>query len=331
MDRPGIVPIEDYLTLPRNSSTWLVKDLIPTSGSGLIYGVAKTGKSAAAIQLACALSGGAKEWLGFEIPTHGPVVYIQLDTPRSTWSLRWEALPKVGVKYDPDNLLLADRESLDFFPFDILQPQHTGYLRSLIQPIKPIAVFIDTLRKVHSGEEDNSSVMSNVVSNLIGAVHPAALILISHSRKPNFERGHDLMSDHRGSSSVTGEMDGILKMTHNKLHYGGRNIEEAAIRLEREDTGNANLLLWKVRKDSDEAQHIQQVLSDPGLNSLRSKAKALAPALGVSEEAAMSRLRRMPSPKLVVSTSGNDTTNDTPTIFSYIDQEPAKILAISGA
>ena len=301
MDKPGFVPVDQYLALPRSPATWLVRDLIPMSGAGLLYGLPKTGKSAAAIQLAAAMSGGSDDWLGFNVCTHGCVAYLQLDTPRSTWSLRFDALPQAGVKYVKENLWLADRESLSHFPFDILNKQHENYLRDTLKQVKPICVFVDTLRKVHAGDEDNSSQMSNVISALVAATAPAALVIVSHSRKANFERPFDLMSDHRGSGSVTGEMDGVMCMTHNCIKYGGRNIEESEVRLERVDTGNVNLLLWKPYNNADELMRIHKVLNDTKLTSMRAKARALAPQVGKSEEACMSLLRRLNPATITVS------------------------------
>jgi RecA-family ATPase len=226
-DRPGFVPVSEYLRLPHDSNTWLVKDLIPTSGAALIYGLPKGGKSWLAIQLACCIAGGDKDWLGFPVQTQGRVLYLQLDTPRSTWRLRFDSIVRERIKFDDRLLCIADRESIDMFPFDISKesPDHMAYLASLVRPLQPVAVVVDTLRKAHSKDENNSTDMSNVISRLVAAVHPAALIIVSHSRKPNIEAGDDLMSDHRGSGSVTGEMDCVLKMAKKKLYYGGRNIE----------------------------------------------------------------------------------------------------------
>ena len=292
--RPGFVPVPEYLTLQHNPKTWLIKDLIPLSGTALLYGLPKQGKTALAIQMACALSGGSDEWLGFQVITHGRILFLELDTPRSTFRLRFSALDRAKVDYIPENLMIADRESLSFYPFDILQPEHVKYLYSLARKANPVAVFVDTLRKVQSGDEDNSTNMSNVVSNLISAVHPASLVLISHSRKPHMDSGHDLMADHRGSGSVTGEMDAVFKMTKSRLYYGGRNIEEGNIQLERQDV--SDILLWKVRSDNIDT-YVAKVMIDDSLTSMRAKARALATSTGLTEEAAMSRLRRFHIPE----------------------------------
>lgn len=292
-EHPGFLSVRDYLMLPHDNNTWLVKDLIPTSGAALIYGLPKGGKSWLALQLACAIAKGDKEWLGFRVMTQGIVLYLQLDTPRSTWRLRFQGLIREGVKFDERALGVADRESLKYFPFDISkeQPSHMDYLQSMVQRIKPVAVIVDTLRKAHSKDENNSTDMSNVVSKLVAAVSPAALILVSHSRKPNMEMGNDLMSDHRGSGSVTGEMDCIIKMTKKKLYYGGRSIEEGELVLDRLETKDPSVVLYKVRDDAG-MKHVYDVINDLSLTSLRQKAKALGTKLGKSEDAAMSLLRR---------------------------------------
>jgi len=287
--RAGFVNVPNYLSLPRDSNTWLLKPLIPVSGAALLYGQEKSGKSAIAIQMAAALCGAYDNWMGFPVVQTGPALYLQLDNPRSTWAHRFEALTKGGLKYN-DNLLLADRECLEIYPFDILQPSHMKYLHSIVQPMNPTVVFVDTLREVHSGDEDSSTTSRNVITNLVGSVHPAALILISHSRKPHADVDRDLMADHRGSSYITGRMDAIIRMTKNKIYYGGRTIEEGNIKLIRSEIDGA--LMFEPHVD-DTGPIIAKVIADTSLVSMRSKARVLATLLGTSEEASMSRLRRI--------------------------------------
>lgn len=287
---PGFVGVADYLKLPRNPATWLVKPLIPLSGACLMYSPPKTGKSAAALQLAHGISTGEKEWMGFPIVTHGRVLYLQQDTPRSTWTLRIEAFQKSGYNFNSDLLKIADRESLAYYPFDVLQPAHVEYLTQLVRTVQPVvAVFVDTLRKAHTGNENDSTIMSNVISNLIKAVHPAALILVSHDRKPSAEMEKDIMTDHRGSTSVVGEMDGIIRLTKSRMYYAGRNIEDGSIKLIKKDANET--LLW----DYDRQEHsdaIQSVLNNQAVEGMRGKARELSKLIGKGEDACMSILRR---------------------------------------
>ncbi len=293
--RPGFVSISDYLKLPRDSETWLLKPLIPTGGSALLYGAEKTGKSYLGIQICHALSGGAPDFLGFPVIKPGVVLYLQLDTPRSLWALRVSQMQKHGILFN-DNLRLADRETIDHYPFDILQPGHAAYLRTIVTCHSPVAVVVDTLRESHSGDEDSSTICRNVIANLVAATTPAALILISHSRKPHPDAEKSLVSDHRGSSYITGRMDAIMRLTQTRFYYTGRSIEEGDIKLERLDSG-----LWAPKVD-ESGPAIEKVLNDTSLTSMRAKARALALILHKSEEASMSTLRRelagrgLPSP-----------------------------------
>ena len=255
----------------------------------MIFSQAKLGKTALAIQLCAALSGGSDEWMGFGVMQHGPVLYLQLDTPRSTFAIRFEKLIQHKYPMNQENFLIADRECLDKYPFDILQPSHVAHLHELVHKHQAIAVIVDTLRESHSGDEDSSTNMRNVIVNLVGATHPAALVIISHSRKPHQDISPNLMDDHRGSSYVTGRMDVIMRLTKNRLYYGGRSIEEGDMKLLRQDVDG--VLLWE--PDPDEiGQHLHNIMMDPELKSMRSKARALAPLIHKSEEAAMSAIRR---------------------------------------
>src|SRR6267154_997660 len=286
--RPGFLPVDQYLTQPRERETWLLKPLIPSSGAALLYGDPKVGKSYMGIQLALALSGQSPDWLGFPVHQAGKVLYLQLDTPRSVWAVRFEDMLKKGnLRYDSEALLLADRDSIQFYPFDILQPSHTSYLENLIQAHNPVAVIIDTLRESHSGDEDSSTVSRNVIGNLVAACGTSALIIISHSRKPSADMDKDLLADNRGSSYVVGRMDAIMRLTKTRLYYTGRSIEAGDIKLDRLDNG-----LWAPKID-DAGIHIAKVMADKALTSMRARARALSPMLGCSEDAALSRLRRL--------------------------------------
>ena len=287
---PGFVGVQDYLRLPREKEAWLIKPLIPVGGAALLFSPPKTGKSAVALQLAHAISTGQKEWMGFPVLTHGRVLYLQQDTPRSTWTMRLEAFQKNGFTFNSDLMKMSDRDSLAYYPFDILQPQHMDYLAHVVRAQQPVrAVFIDTLRKIHTGNENDSTVMSNVVSNLIKAVNPAALILISHDRKPSPDVEKDIMSDHRGSTSVVGEMDGIIRLTKSRMYYAGRSIEEGSIKLVRRDSQDA--LIWDYDRE-EYRDAIISVLDNQELSSMRAKARELSKMINKSEEAAMSILRR---------------------------------------
>lgn len=282
----------DYLALPREAETWLISNLLPAGGAMVLYGDSKTGKSYAALQLALALSDEATgTWLGFPISQKGQVVYIQLDTPRSLWAAR---IDKLNIPDEKSaRVQLCDRGTLDCWPFDILNPNHYRLLTQLVADVSPTAVIIDTIREAHSADEDSSTTMRNVISSLCAATQPAALILVAHSRKPNYQHGPDLLHDQRGSGYVVGRMDAIVRFTKKTLHYTGREIEEGTIRIERLDNG-----FWMPSRSEQDA-HIATILSDPTLHTVSAQGRALFALLGgidastKSEEACRSIIRRL--------------------------------------
>lgn len=279
----SILPGPDYLALPREPEAWIVRPLLPKGGSMLLYGDPKVGKSYLALQLAIAISTGSS-WLGFEIPTPGPVVYIQLDTPRSLWCLRLEELAKSGAAVQ--TVYFGDRETLDTWPFDILNPDHSARLQEAVKKLNPIAVVFDTIREAHGSDENDSTAMRNIVAQLTAAVQPSALILVAHPKKVDPERGRDINNDNRGSNYVVGKMDANLSLRPRSLHLNGRAIESGSIKLQRLDNG-----FWEVEEDEADAI-LKEILADTTLPSQRAKARSLAERAGIKEGAARMRVRR---------------------------------------
>lgn len=277
------LPPSQYLQLPRQAENWLIEPLIPTGGLVSLFSPPKAGKSFAALQLAVDVAQGADEWLGFPIRQSGPVAYLQLDTPRSLWAARLEAVERMGL--DVSNLYLADSEQAPY-PFDILQPDK-GYewLAQQCDALRPVLVIIDTLRELHGGDENDSGQMKQVVSAIAAATRPAAALVISHSRKSDPQRGDDLMNDNRGSSYVAGRMDTIMRLTPKTLVYKGRAIEECKLPLRRVAGG-----FWAVGVDEEDA--ITRVMADTSVHTLTDRADRLAEMLGKTREAARSILRR---------------------------------------
>lgn len=278
---------KEYLALPRDPNTWLIEPLLPAGGIGIVYGDPKIGKSFAVLQLALALLDGV-DWMGFPL-RKARTVYIQLDTPRSLWAERLEKLLLAGFA-GIDDLLLADRETLNTWPFDILRPDHQDLLKTYLSPLKPDLVIIDTLRESHSAEENDSTAMKEVISSLVAATHPAALLLIHHSKKPQPDREGtitpDLINDLRGGY-VAGAMDAILKFSKRGLHYVGRATEQGSVQAERD----GNLGFWlPVLSDLD--TWLDVVMADPDLKSLAQKSDSLVMLTGRPVEQCRAAVRK---------------------------------------
>lgn len=285
----SIVTGSDYLLLPRSPECWLVEDILPTSGGLLLYGDPKVGKSYAALQLACCLTSGC-EWLGFHVPQPMRVVYVQLDTPRTLWAARVEQLSAAG--HPVEGVHFADRDTLQTFPFNILQPDHFNLLRDALELIKPGAVIIDTIREAHSGDENDSTEMQEVITHLEAAVKPAASIFVAHARKSDPTRQYDIMNDNRGSNYLVGKMDAICRFSKSSMRVVSRTMEEHSIKLDRADD-----LTWTLAKDPLKAL-AEMTLQNHAGKSIRELAKILHVKTTVdgpekSEEACRQYLMRL--------------------------------------
>lgn len=219
-------PLATYLRLPKAPHPWVVEKLIPVGGLVNCFGKPKTGKSFFALGLAQAIVNGDPDWQGYPIQQHGPVAYLQIDTPREEWHSRLSKLNFQPPTAD-QTLWMADMWQVPEFPFNILNPQRTEvrWLKESLATIKPVLTIIDTLREVHGGDENDSTTMRNVLAELVGACRPSAILLLSHARKDSIlttTGEDDLMDQGRGSSYVAGRMDVVIKLTPKRMVFKGR-------------------------------------------------------------------------------------------------------------
>lgn len=278
---PAILTGLDYMNLPR-SQTWLIEPLLPMGGALTIYGDPKTGKSYLATQLSLALTTG-DPFLGFPINRTGEVVYIQLDTPGTLWADRLRQLKERG--HPVDKIHQADLETLNCWPFNVMNPEHSLRIRSELQLIKPVAVIVDTFKECHQLNENDATESQKVIAALTEMTKPAALVLLHHSRKPSADRPEELISSARGSGYLLGKMDAIIMLRKKSLTYVGRAIEEGTIRIQREDSG-----MWSCQDDETD-RIIETILAQPG--SDREHARQLSSRLsGKNEETCRSMIRR---------------------------------------
>lgn len=278
----------DYLALPHAPEAWIVQDLLPVGGSMNVYGKPKVGKSFLCLQLAEAIADPAiNDFLGYPILTHGPVVYLQADTPRGLWRLRiMQFFTNVGRPLN--GVYFADKEILPY-PFDITDKAGANrkWLKDALAEVNPVAVFIDTLREVHMGDENDSGHMQNVVNSIAEACRPAAIVLISHSRKTTPDGAHDLMNEGRGSSYTSGRMDCIMKVAPTKLYFQGRAIPETTLAIEAKP-------LFCIA-DTITPKLVEIMKANPHLNMSGLVPIVLKELPSLSPEAARSRLRRLVS------------------------------------
>jgi RecA-family ATPase len=275
---------KDYLALPRDPQPWLIEKLVPSGGSMNLFGLPKLGKSFCALGIAMALADpNVHEWLGHRVLKHGPVLYLQVDTPRSEWA---ERVKNLNIHED---IRLTDANLVPY-PLDITLPDMQQGLKAAIQEIKPIALIVDTLREVHDGDENDSTDMKKVITSLVVATKETntALILVSHSRKATLSTtDDDVVNEGRGSGYTAGKMDMLARLTSHHLIMKGRSIGLTKISVQQDDQG----MITRNESDAQSEANIEYVLGMKTLKTERQQSELLAAMDGVEPETARSRLR----------------------------------------
>lgn len=302
-DYLGFVRGEDFINLPRDPETWLIKPLVPTGGYVNLYGQPKKAKkSYLALGMAWAISSGQAEWLGFEVKHHGPVLYFQADTPHNLWVERIEDLSKGG--YDFSNVWFASMATIPY-PFNIVE--HEDILNEMVArvPESPIMITYDTSASMHTLNENQQQDMTLFMHAIAKASGRQAKLLITHSKKGGGEgavetdksedheaEGGDLMRGNRGSGAIAGGMDTIMKVTpKGHLYYQGRAVGEEHLKMKFTHVYGEKGFMW----EADVSPIVVSARKLLGLyksGSERSLAGLLAKEHGVEVEAARAILRR---------------------------------------
>lgn len=210
-----------YLKLPRDPQPWIIQDLVPLQGLINVYAQPKIGKSFFALGVAEAIANDkVNSFLGYPVRKHGKVLYFQIDTPRSFWADRIEGI--VGTnRYDISNIGFADRLMAPR-GFNILDDVSKLWLMENVEAVDPILVILDTLRELHSGDENDATAMKNVVTAVVECIPNAAVMFISHSRKSFQNMDESITEGARGSGYIAGRMDSIIKMTQRQVAVQSR-------------------------------------------------------------------------------------------------------------
>lgn len=296
----------EYIALADDGETWLIEPLIPAGGWVNIYGKPKKGrKSYLALGMAWAISTGQPQWIGFDVRSAGPVLFLQADTPRPLWRQRMLDLSDAG--YDMSGIHVGDIKSIPY-PFNIAE--HAEILHEMVEEVRqaegmnPLMIVLDTARKLHRGDENSSQDSTILMDGIEMATGPdMAKILITHDKKGGAldpKRGDeddpdtqvDLMEGARGSTAIAGAVDTVIKMTpKGYMWYQGRAVGEERKKLRFQHVGGKMGYMWE-EDIAPEVEEAKKLVSTYTTGSERSLARMLAKSQHIEEEAARSIIRR---------------------------------------
>ena len=202
-----LIGINDLLKEPEPLE-WLVDDYILQGTQVQIVGKSGTGKTFLAIDLACSIVTG-RQWNSRNVK-QGPVAYINAEGHTGFqhrlkgWSIKHKSLKDTPFCLSNGQTDLISNSDISILTkhLDKFAAENSGYIAM---------IFIDTLRRNMSGNEDDSRDLSLFMNNFEGLCrkYSATGFIIHHP-------GHNNTSRARGSSSQKAALDTSLLLKNSK-------------------------------------------------------------------------------------------------------------------
>jgi RecA-family ATPase len=297
------ITLDQFADMTLEEGSYLIHKFIPCPGRVLLVGPPKEGKSYLALQLGLAVAKG-ESFMG-RASTQAKVIYLQYDDPTFLWYDRIKKLRQAGVSLH-ENFVMPD-PSIARKGIDIRKnPKDVEYLQEMVEVVKPKLVIIDNLRKIFSGDENSSDVMSEVFTILNTIFKHQAVIYIHHTHKLSPPPGQKVQARvkpvdaARGSSFLTGEVDAVYLLYGKKLSTDVRFDESTEYVVTRDE----HTKLW-VFPEAERLQkmelYIRTLFASRRWDSWDSFLKQLRYTIPVIPDHLMSRLEEELQPQLASS------------------------------
>ena len=179
---------------------WLVDEVLPSVGVGVIYGASGVGKSFLCLDLVATVARGDK-WFGHDTE-RASVVYIGLEG-QSGFRRR------VRAKEVHQGVPLSEEVRFVFDSFDITEIDNAGALGKLILDDGGAdLIVIDTLNRASPGADENSSAAMGAIllgAQILQKMTGAFVLFVHHP-------GKDATRGLRGHSSLFAAMDAVIEV-----------------------------------------------------------------------------------------------------------------------
>lgn len=189
--------------------TWLLPDYIPSKGVTIIAGAPGCGKSFFTEEMIVAIANDRRLFHALEMRGNQKVLLIDMENDFSTL---YERIKKLGG---------VPKETLKIFnfdqSFDLLQDPSVVLLKDQVEKLDPCIVVFDTLRRVYSGDENDSRIINDVYKKVIHSISRNRCVLVlAHTRKlGNQKFVTDELSEIRGTGDIAGLASSVLMLKKN--------------------------------------------------------------------------------------------------------------------
>lgn len=190
------VPLKQFLDTTERDIRWLVDGLIPVQSASIFAGYPGSGKTFILADLALAVSTGTRFLDRFET-VQGRVLIIDEENSPQLMAHRFSGLMAGRSLHEPPSTL---RIALGHgFRFD--SPEYLRKLEAILADFRPTLVIVDSLIRVHNGEENSSSEMSKIFGRVKALMqeYEISFVFSDHLRKPGMN-GSSMGANLRGST-----------------------------------------------------------------------------------------------------------------------------------
>jgi regulatory protein RepA len=197
----------------------------------LVAGPSKAGKTFALVELCIAIAGG-REWLGFPC-ARGKVIYVNLEVDTaSCWHRFREIYKALGIEPTPEELRNIDVWNLRgcAAPLDKLAP---SLIRRALKA-EPMAIVIDPLYKILTGDENNASEMAAFCNQFDKVAREVGCAVIyCHHHSKGAQGGKRSMDRASGSGVFARDPDALLDLSPLKVDEAAMAEATRALRFEK--------------------------------------------------------------------------------------------------
>jgi 5S rRNA maturation endonuclease (ribonuclease M5) len=193
----------DFLDRAPAEIEWLVEDLIPVKTRGLMVADPKVGKSPLALDLALALA-SQSSWLGHVVPQRRRVAVISREDSPAETARRLKLFSEGSAARSEYKLGQIWVNTMDHSPS--LHVDNLEQMDALIGELKmeqfDLAIF-DVLNVLHSGDENDNTVMAGVLAALkrVQTEAGCGILLLHHISKA---QSTNIFRDARGAGAIHG-------------------------------------------------------------------------------------------------------------------------------
>ena len=195
--------------------TWLVPDILPARGTGMLYGPSGSYKSFVALDMALSLGFGISGQWGTP-PVKNDVLYLAGEGPVSTAKKRWPAwLEWQKIEFRTDHRVIL-HPRVPFFTDTEAWEQIKIDLAAM--DCRPSLIVIDTLSRLLTGLDENNAKDATMITGFLedlASYYECFVLAVHHT-------GKDEKKGARGSSAFYANMDAVIST---RLRPGGTELK----------------------------------------------------------------------------------------------------------